>query len=66
VVDLFEPSEVYLFRKGDEGAVVATRLSESSAVQSQSDLFTLGEIWTAEGDDSLAGAADAPALATEG
>ncbi len=30
------------------------RLSESKAVREQLDVFTLGEIWTAEGDDSLA------------
>jgi len=55
VLDLFEPQEVTLLTKEANGEVRAHRLSESETVKSQIDTFTLGEIWTAEGDDSLAG-----------
>jgi len=54
VVDLFKPEEVTLCRKGPDGAVTTHRLSESRAVREQMDVFTLGEIWTAEGDEKLA------------
>lgn len=54
VVDLFEPDEVTLCHKGCDGAVKTRRLSTIPAVQRQLDVFKLGEIWTGEGDDSLA------------
>ncbi|MCH8252994.1 MAG: hypothetical protein IID36_11130 [Planctomycetes bacterium] len=54
VVDMFKPEEVSLCQMGDDGAVTVTRLSESAAVREQIDVFTLGEIWTAEGDEALA------------
>jgi len=54
VVDLFQPEEVTLCLKGADGAVTAHRLSESKAVREQRDIFQLGEIWTAEGDEALA------------
>lgn len=54
VLDLFTPSEVILCGKQLDGAVVVTRLSDSEVVAQQSGVFTLGEIWTAEGDDALA------------
>lgn len=54
LVDLFGPEEVSLCRKGDDGAVTVQRLSNSRTVREQLDVFTLGEIWTAEGDDKLA------------
>jgi predicted ATPase len=53
VVDHFEPKEVTLCYKGDDGAVRTRRLDESKMVSEQVDFFTLGEIWTAEGDQSL-------------
>jgi len=53
VVDRFPPEEVTLCRKTVDGSAETTRLSESKAVREQMDVFTLGEIWTAEGDDAL-------------
>jgi predicted ATPase len=53
VLDLFEPQEVSLCRMTADGSVTVHRLSESQAVQEQLDIFTLGEIWTAEGDAAL-------------
>jgi predicted ATPase len=53
VVDLFDPSEVTLCKKGSDGATQVQRLSESKTVSEQMDIFTLGEIWTAEGDNAL-------------
>jgi energy-coupling factor transporter ATP-binding protein EcfA2 len=52
-VDLFKPEEVTLCHKEADGAVALRRLSESNIVRKQIDLFTLGEIWTGEGDDAL-------------
>lgn len=54
VLDLFQPEEVTLCRKGEDGALSVRRLSESKAVREQIDVFNLGEIWTAVGDDALA------------
>lgn len=54
VVDLFQPEEVTLCLKGADGAVTTRRLSESKAIREQLDVFQLGEIWTAEGDEALA------------
>ena len=54
VVDLFEPEEVTLCTKLDNGEVKTTRLSESPTVRKQIDVFTLGEIWTAEEDETIA------------
>lgn len=54
VVDLFRPEEVTLCRREADGAVITRRLSESKAVREQMDIFKLGEIWTAEGDEALA------------
>jgi predicted ATPase len=54
VVDLFKPEEVTLCTKGPDGAVSVRRLSESEKVREQMRLFTLGEIWGAEGDEALA------------
>lgn len=53
-VDLFDPKEVTLCQKQDDGSVSVRRLSESQAVLDQRGVFTLGEIWTSEGDESLA------------
>ena len=54
VVDLFEPEEVTLCTKLDNGEVKTTRLSESPTVRKLIDVFTLGEIWTAEEDETIA------------
>ncbi len=54
VLDEFKPEEVTLCHKAKDGAVEVRRLSESEAVKKQLDVFSLGEIWTGEGDDSLA------------
>jgi predicted ATPase len=53
-LDLFKPEEVTLCTMRDNGEVKTTRLSESPTVTNQTDVFTLGEIWTAEGDDAIA------------
>ena len=58
VLDSFQPEEVTLCRKGDSGEVSVHRLSESKTVREQIDIFSLGEIWTAAGDDELAIAAE--------
>ena len=54
VVDQFQPDEVSLCHKEKDGSVVVNQLSESRTVKEQIDVFTLGEIWTAEGDKALA------------
>ncbi|MSR58024.1 MAG: hypothetical protein EXS05_10150 [Planctomycetaceae bacterium] len=53
VVDLFSPEEVTLCRKKDDVEISVMCLSESQKVRDQLDVFTLGEIWSAEGDDAL-------------
>jgi predicted ATPase len=53
-VDLLKPEEVTLCTKGKDGAVQLTRLADSKSVAEQLSVFTLGEIWTAEGDEDLA------------
>ncbi len=59
LLDEFQPGEVTLCRKDEHGAVQTRRLSEVEHVRSQLDVFSLGEIWTGEGDERLAGAATA-------
>ena len=54
VVNLFKPEEVTVCRKTEDGSVSVRRLDQSKLVKDQMDLFTLGEIWTSEGDDALA------------
>lgn len=53
-VDLFEPQEVTLCVKADDGSVKVRRLSDSEAVRKDRNIFTLGEIWTGQGDEALA------------
>jgi predicted ATPase len=53
VVDLMKPEEVSLCRKGPDGAVSVHRLSNSRTVREQLDVFSLGEIWTAEGEEAI-------------
>jgi predicted ATPase len=57
VLDLFKPEEVTLCQRNQDGSVSVKRLSESTRVREQLDVFTLGEIWTAEGDEALADSA---------
>jgi hypothetical protein len=59
VVDLFRPEEVTLCRKEADGAISVRRLSDSRAVRQQMNIFTLGEIWTAEGDEAIGNGATA-------
>jgi predicted ATPase len=54
VVDQFDPAEVTLCTRQEDGSVSARRLSESDTVQRQIDIFTLGEVWTGEGDQAIA------------
>lgn len=54
VVDLFKPEEVSVCLKDDDGSVSVHALSKSRTVREQLDVFTLGEIWTAEGDEAIA------------
>ncbi len=58
-LDLFAPEEVTLCTMQDNGEVKTTRLSESPAVRRQAAVFTLGEIWTSEGDEAIAQAQEA-------
>ena len=54
VLDHFQPEEVSLCRKRKDGSVSVDRLSDSGTVQRLKDVFSLGEIWTSEGDAALA------------
>jgi predicted ATPase len=54
VVDLLEKNEVTLCTKDSTGAVNLTRMADTQSVRDQLSIFTLGEIWTAEGDEDLA------------
>lgn len=48
IVSLFEPNEVTLCHKNDQGEVQVKRLSDSQIVKDQLRVFSLGEIWPAE------------------
>lgn len=54
VLDLLKPEEVTLCRRLPSGEVGLAKLSQSETVRKQLDIFGLGEIWTAEGDEKLA------------
>ncbi len=54
LVDLFSPEEVTLCLKGDDGAVTTHRLSESELVRKQMGIFTLGEVWSGQGEEDIA------------
>ena len=58
-VDLFKPAEVTLCTKNSDASIELTRLSDSPSVRNQIALFSLGEIWTAEGDEVIAKKNDA-------
>ena len=53
ILDFFEPREVTVCQKTKDGEVTVRSLSESDVVRRQSKIFTLGEIWTAEGEEQL-------------
>lgn len=53
-LDLFKPEEVTLCTMQDNGEIKTIRLSDSPTVLQQLDVFTLGEIWTSEGDMKIA------------
>ncbi len=54
LLDEFQPEEVTLCSKATDGSVSVRRLCDIPDVKRQLDVFRLGEIWTAEGDDQLA------------
>ena len=54
VLDLFQPDEVTLCTKLPNGEIKTTRLSDSPTVIKHRKIFTLGEIWTSEGDEKIA------------
>jgi predicted ATPase len=64
VVDLFEPKEVSLCRRLEDGSIAVARLSDRPTVREQLKVFTLGEIWTGEGDEAIAKSASASGAAT--
>jgi energy-coupling factor transporter ATP-binding protein EcfA2 len=61
VLDLFEPREVSLCRKDADSAVSIHRLSDSKTIRDQLDIFSLGEIWAAEGEEKIIRASQPPA-----
>ena len=54
LLDFFKPEEVTLCRKEPDGSVSVHPLGSSPDLRKQLDVFSLGEIWTAEGDEALA------------
>jgi predicted ATPase len=54
VLDMFKPEEVSVCIREKDGSVTVHKLSDSKTVREQLDVFTLGEIWTAEGDEAIA------------
>ncbi len=54
LLDHFAPAEVTVFKKEADGSVSTHKLSNSKAVKEQRKLFTLGEIWSGEGEERLA------------
>ena len=65
VLDLFKPEEVTLCTKLETGEIKTTRMSDSPDVVRQLGVFTLGEIWTSEGDEKIAESKDQPERARE-
>jgi len=55
VLDLFSPEDVTLCRR-EKDEITTKKLSESKMVRDQLDVFSLGEIWTSEGDERIANA----------
>ena len=54
LLGFFKPEEVTLCKKGPDGSVSVHPLGLSPDLKKQLDVFSLGEIWTAEGDEALA------------
>ena len=54
LLDLFKPEEVTLCKKERDGSVSVHPLGLLPDVKKQLEVFNLGEIWTAEGDEALA------------
>jgi len=54
LVDLFQPDEVTLCVKDENGDVRVRQFSDIEKVRKQSKVFTMGEIWTGVGDVDLA------------
>ena len=54
LLDLFKPEEVTLCKKEPDGSVSVHPLGLLPDVKKQLEVFNLGEIWTAEGDEALA------------
>jgi hypothetical protein len=54
LVDLFQPEEVTLCVKDENGDVRVRQFSDIEKVRKQSKVFTMGEIWTGVGDVDLA------------
>jgi len=65
VLDLFKPEEVTLCTKLDTGEIKTTRMSDNPEVVRQLGVFTLGEIWTSEGDAKIADSKAQPKRARE-
>jgi len=65
VLDLFKPEEVTLCTKLDTGEIKTTRMSDNPEVVRQLGVFTLGEIWTSEGDAKIADSKAQPERARE-
>ena len=53
LLDFFKPEEVTLCKKEPDGSVSVHPLGSSPDIKKQLDVFSLGEIWTAEGDEAL-------------
>jgi energy-coupling factor transporter ATP-binding protein EcfA2 len=59
LLDELKPEEVTLCRKDPTtGEVRTLRLDKSKRVREQLDMFTLGEIWTVDGEDKIVASAD--------
>ncbi|HET6251289.1 MAG TPA: ATP-binding protein [Tepidisphaeraceae bacterium] len=52
LLDFFAPDEVTICRR-ENGETKTARLSDSKSVREQLDIFSLGEIWTADGDEKI-------------
>ena len=65
VLDLFKSEEVTLCTKLETGEIRTTRMSDSPEVVRQLGVFTLGEIWTSEGDEKIAESKDQSERARE-
>ena len=53
LLDLVQPEDVRIFRKGDDGAVNAIRMSDAPDMAELRKHFMTGEIWTVETESEL-------------